>query len=71
MAASALLTGTGLRRGEEIQIFWGNSNDSCLACFLIVVRRRAGKKHWEERRPSQQRLKRNAPEHIQTRPKEK
>ena len=38
---------TGLRDGEEIQIFWGVMILVGL-CILIVVRRRDWKKHWEE-----------------------
>jgi hypothetical protein len=48
MAAFALYSlVTGLRDGEEIQIFWGVMILVGLG-ILIAVRRRDWKKHWEE-----------------------
>lgn len=60
----------GLRNSEEIQIFWGGMILVGLG-VLIAVRRRDWKKHWEEMEAiSEARMKRNAPEHTDTTPKE-
>ena len=61
---------TGLRDGEEIQIFWGAMILIGL-CILLAVRRRDWQKHWEEMEAiSAARLKRSSPEHTDTTSKE-
>lgn len=62
---------TGLRDGQELQIFWGVMILGGL-CVLVAVRSRDWKKHWEEvEAASVGKSRPTPPEHTDTTQKEK